>query len=389
MIIWIIGLSGSGKTTLGNELMNQLSNNNDKWMLMDGDRFRTILGEDLGHDIESRKKVGQRLVNLSEEFDRQEHNLIVCVLSLFPEHQAANRKYIKEYKEIFLDVSLETLRNRDNKGLYKMADDGQMDNVVGLDIPFPEPQFADFIIDNNKDKISFEKTAKKLIKDMNLQEESYRYPRKNLFSYKEKYEYTSFEGKEYISSYLNIRAELISNLNTKVKTLNSFYPIENKENFLFQGKIPVSQYFIERELTYKEANLEGRVETKVILLNWLKFFEEGRIDEKIFLQILTLLQRFEVSKRLYETYTIEGIKKGGEIIECLDVYLLFGLLLVKSLFATASLERKVIFFNTILKVCDLISSVPERLSTPCEIALAKELFEQEQNIYNYINEVLK
>ncbi len=384
MIIWIIGLSGSGKTTLGNELMNQLNKSKDKWMLMDGDRFRSILGEDLGYDLESRRKVGERLVNLSQEFDRQNQNLIVCVLSLFPEHQKTNRKSIKNYKEIFLDVSLDTLRERDNKGLYKMADKGKMKNIVGIDIPFPRPTNADFIIDNNEDRVSLEETANNLLKELNLQEKSYKYSQNNLFSYKEKYEYTSYEGKRFISFYLNSRSELMSYLDTKIKYLNALYPPGEHNHFLFKKTLPVSNYFIEKELTIKESAIDSHRETKPLLLDWLEIINNDQVDELLFSKILTLLQRFEVSKRLHEGYTIDDIKKVGEIKDSLDVYILFGLLLTEAFTKFVAIERKVILFNTILKVCDLISSVPERLTTPCEIALTKELFEKEHTIYKYI-----
>ena len=56
MVIWLIGMSASGKTTIGKKLFDKLSASNEKWIFLDGDTFRNILGEDLGHTIEDRRK---------------------------------------------------------------------------------------------------------------------------------------------------------------------------------------------------------------------------------------------------------------------------------------------------------------------------------------------
>ena len=43
---------------------------------------------------------------------------------------------------------MKTLFKRDNKNLYKPALSGQINNVVGIDIPFEEPQNPDTTIEN-------------------------------------------------------------------------------------------------------------------------------------------------------------------------------------------------------------------------------------------------
>ena len=51
-----------------------------------------------------------------------------------------------------LDVDLEVLLRRETKSLYKRALACEMQNVVGVDIPFPEPYMTDLQIDNNADR---------------------------------------------------------------------------------------------------------------------------------------------------------------------------------------------------------------------------------------------
>ena len=100
-------MSASGKTTFGKLLFDKLKMSNEKWILLDGDVYRNILGEDLGHSIEERKKNGSRISRICQFLNNNNINVIACVLSIFHEHQEYNRKKIKDYREIFIDVSLE------------------------------------------------------------------------------------------------------------------------------------------------------------------------------------------------------------------------------------------------------------------------------------------
>ena len=72
MVIWLIGMSGSGKTTIAQELIRLLrqSSDREKWVLIDGDIFRNIMGEDVGHSIEERKKNADRICALCSFLDK-------------------------------------------------------------------------------------------------------------------------------------------------------------------------------------------------------------------------------------------------------------------------------------------------------------------------------
>ena len=70
-------------------------------------------------------------------------SVVASALSIFPDWQKWNRDNFSQYFEVFLDVPLETVIERDSKGIYKRALSGEMDNVVGIDIPFPKPPHPD------------------------------------------------------------------------------------------------------------------------------------------------------------------------------------------------------------------------------------------------------
>lgn len=146
MIIWLIGMSGSGKTTVGKPLAERLREKHSNLVFLDGDILREVWGDSLTHDVEGRRKNALRISKLCQMLDAQRIHAVAAVLSIFPESQKWNRETFSEYYEVFLDVPMDVLRERDSKGLYRRADTGEIKNVVGVDIPFPRPSWADLTL---------------------------------------------------------------------------------------------------------------------------------------------------------------------------------------------------------------------------------------------------
>ena len=146
MIIWLIGMSGSGKTTLGKKVYEKRKRDNKCTVFLDGDHIRDMLRNDVDHTVEGRYKNAERISHMCKYFDDEGIDVVAAVLSIFPEWQAWNRENFSDYYEILLDVSLETLIDRDPKGLYKKAVDGDLPNFVGFDIEFPKPVNPDLIV---------------------------------------------------------------------------------------------------------------------------------------------------------------------------------------------------------------------------------------------------
>ena len=152
MITWLIGMSGAGKTTIGKVVYNNLKQKMDNLIFLDGDDFREIFGNDLGHNIEDRKKNADRICRICHLLDKNNINVICCILSIFEESREWNRNNFNSYKEVYLKVPLTELERRDTKGLYKGGREGEIENVVGYDIPFEEPQKPTLTIDNSGTK---------------------------------------------------------------------------------------------------------------------------------------------------------------------------------------------------------------------------------------------
>ena len=360
MIIWLIGLSASGKTTIGKKLIERLTMSNDKWVFLDGDTFRNILGEDLGHSTEDRRKNAFRISRLCEFLSTQNINVVACVLSIFHDNQQYNKDKIPNYKEIYIDVEFSELLKRDNKELYSKALKGEIKNVVGVDIDFKPPFSPDLIIDNNEQNSDFEDIISKIIAKFKLEtENNYSYTRNNLLINPNKYQYSKYEGKAFFQKFIDDR-----------ESTNSFL-VARLEKFKLSN-FP--------DLTID--SITHKIKNSLILRDYLLNLLEGNKKnlDKNFSIIKVLIQRFEVSKKLYISYDSDRIRKNTQDYSELLNYPLFSLVLQKYYEFEGSEEKRLVYLNAILKNNDIISSIKGDIITPNEIKYSIRAINGELNI---------
>lgn len=148
MVIWLIGLSGAGKTTIGRVLVDLMRAEGRSTLFLDGDDLRSLWQEDLHHQLADRRKNHMRFSRLCALLDQDDHvDIVVSALSIFPDYQKWNRENFNQYYEVFLNLPVADAIERDSKGLYAKALAGTLQNVVGIDIPFPVPPNPDLVIE--------------------------------------------------------------------------------------------------------------------------------------------------------------------------------------------------------------------------------------------------
>ena len=167
MIVWITGISGSGKTTISNRVYNKYKDKFSNLVKVDGDVVREIFGNDLGFDKKSRIEQIKRIQKLCTFLEGQ--GLIVLVAALYSDNDlmAWNRSNFKNYYEIYLKASIDLVKSRDPKGLYKKFYIGQEQNIVGLDIDYNEPKHYDLKI-NMDEVFSIEEAFEKIVNNINF-----------------------------------------------------------------------------------------------------------------------------------------------------------------------------------------------------------------------------
>ncbi|MEC8173712.1 MAG: adenylyl-sulfate kinase [Pseudomonadota bacterium] len=147
MIIWVTGISAAGKTTLCSAIRGLLKPRVPELVVLDGDVVRAAFGNDLTHTEEDRVVQVNRLQSMAKVLEAQGIVVLVGVLYSHPELLAWNRDNFEEYFEVYLRITVDAAAARDPKGLYAMARAGDMPNVVGIDIPWHEPERPDLVVD--------------------------------------------------------------------------------------------------------------------------------------------------------------------------------------------------------------------------------------------------
>ena len=148
-LYWITGLSGAGKTTMGRLLYKYLRERESDVVILDGDEMRKAFGNDLGYSRDDRLKCALRYSGLSKLLTEQGINVVCCTISMFDEVREWNRENIDNYLEIFLDVPIEVLQERNQKNLYRSVKGNGSSNVVGMDLKLELPKTPDIILKND------------------------------------------------------------------------------------------------------------------------------------------------------------------------------------------------------------------------------------------------
>ena len=151
-VYWITGLSGAGKTTIGKHFYEKLKTEHPNTVFLDGDMLRKVFGDDLGYTREERIKCAMRYSRLCAMLQEQGMHVVCCTISMFDCVRDWNRENINNYREIYIKVSMDTLRNRDQKGLYSGASKEERKEVAGIHVEVEEPKQPDLILWNDGDR---------------------------------------------------------------------------------------------------------------------------------------------------------------------------------------------------------------------------------------------
>jgi cytidine diphosphoramidate kinase len=152
-VVWITGLAGSGKTTLGSQLASELRALGRIVVHVDGDSVRALMGSDLGYGTRDRIDNAYRISRLCK-FLQSEGVLVVCsTMSLYREIWQFNQSNLDPYLQVYLDVPMKVLAERDQKGLYSGALLGQSSDVGGVNLPLELPVDSDLVLENSERRV--------------------------------------------------------------------------------------------------------------------------------------------------------------------------------------------------------------------------------------------
>jgi adenylylsulfate kinase-like enzyme len=145
--LWIVGLSSAGKSTVARELIERLRAEGHPSILLDGDHVRTVFGNRLGYDRESRRAQTERVLKLAQLTSEQGIIPVAAIIHPFEDGRAKCRKMLPGYFEVHLQCDINVCRSRDTKNVYP-NDFGDANNVVGMVIDFEDTVNADLVLDS-------------------------------------------------------------------------------------------------------------------------------------------------------------------------------------------------------------------------------------------------
>ncbi len=154
-VYFFTGLAGAGKTTIGGLFYERLKERNPDAVLLDGDQMRAAAGDfcpktgiilkEERYTTEARRRSARITFQRCKALADQGKDVVCCCIAMYSDVRQWNRENIENYKEIYLKVTHETLYQRDQKKLYSSG----AKNVVGVDLPWDEPECPDIVVEND------------------------------------------------------------------------------------------------------------------------------------------------------------------------------------------------------------------------------------------------
>jgi adenylylsulfate kinase len=151
--LWFTGLVCSGKSVLADALADDLKKRGMKVERLDGDIIRKSLTRDLGFSDEDRRTNIERVTFVAKLLTRNGVAVLASFISPFNDIREYSRKEIGTYILVYVKCPIEVCEQRDVKGMYAKARDGEIKQFTGIDSPFEEPDKADIIVDTSKQTI--------------------------------------------------------------------------------------------------------------------------------------------------------------------------------------------------------------------------------------------
>jgi len=146
-VVWFTGLSGSGKSTVAVEVERALVARRRPAALLVGDNLRHGLNADLGFSPGERQENCRRVAEVARLFADAG---LVCLVPIISPYAIDRRRARQRHEddglrflEIFVDTPLTTCVERDPKGLYRRALDGELTEFTGVSAPYEAPEHPD------------------------------------------------------------------------------------------------------------------------------------------------------------------------------------------------------------------------------------------------------
>ena len=140
-VLWMTGPSGSGKTTISNLLAQKIELCGKRVKILDGDELRKGISNNLGLSPEDRTEHNRRVAHLARSIADVGAICIVALISPYEKNRTDAQEIIGKdrFQLVYIHSTIEDRIERDPKGLYKKAMDGEIKGLTGYDGDYDNP----------------------------------------------------------------------------------------------------------------------------------------------------------------------------------------------------------------------------------------------------------
>ncbi len=144
-VLWLTGLSASGKSTIARYVEERLYHEGLRTIILDGDNTRIGINKDLDFSDAGREENLRRVAEISCLMNSAGVVVIASFISPLKIDRAKACSIIgrNSFIEVFIDAPLNVCVERDPKGLYRKALDGEIENFTGVSSPYEAPASPD------------------------------------------------------------------------------------------------------------------------------------------------------------------------------------------------------------------------------------------------------
>lgn len=146
--LWLMGPTSSGKTTLAEALLCEMRENHYPVLHYDGDEVRDIFGQSLSFEKKDRLKVVKTLVHFANKTTEAGVYVIVSALTANQDARLYVSKNVSHLIVGYVLCGVPTCMQRDPKGLYKKAKNGEIDTLIGYSSRYLPPDNYDILINS-------------------------------------------------------------------------------------------------------------------------------------------------------------------------------------------------------------------------------------------------
>lgn len=160
--LWFTGLSGAGKSAVADKAGLKLEEKYGHLVeRLDGDIVRQHLTADLGFTKEDRDTNIKRVSFVAKLLSRNGVSVLASFISPYRERREKTRNMVTNFIEVYVKCPIEVCEERDVKGLYEKARNGEIDNFTGISDPYEEPDDPEITLETDKEDI--EESVQKVI----------------------------------------------------------------------------------------------------------------------------------------------------------------------------------------------------------------------------------